>query len=130
MECIHISLAGVVEYTTMPVKILVVDDEPLILTAVERALTRVGYEVSRACSRKDLDDCLKSAPFDLLITDVYMEEDSVEQIISRVRASSPGVKVLKMSGSVNKEQCANFIEKPFSIESLRKRVREILDEPS
>ena len=114
----------------MKAKILVVDDEALILTAVERALAKVGYSIWKARTLKDLSGCLGSAPFDLLITDIYMEEATVENIIELVRASSPGIRVMKMSGSVNQEPGMHFIEKPFSIEALRRRVREILDEPS
>ena len=114
----------------MPVKILVVDDEPLILTAVERALVKVGYVVSRAQNMKEMTACLESASFDLLITDIHMEDDSVDNIIRRVAETSPAVKVLKMSGAVDREEGGHFIEKPFSIEALRKRVKEILNEPS
>lgn len=114
----------------MPVKILIIDDEALILTAVERALTKVGYSTWKARTLNELSDCLGSAPFDLLITDIYMEEATVEDIIGLVRASSPGIRVIKMSGAVHQEPGAHFIEKPFSIEALRRRVREILDEPS
>ncbi len=114
----------------MPFKILVVDDEPLILTAVERSLVKVGYLVFRAQNMKELTACIESAPFDLLVTDIYLEEDSVDNIIRRVKASSPAVRVLKMSGAVDPEERGHFIEKPFSIEALRKRVKEILHEPS
>ena len=114
----------------MAKKILVVDDEALILTAIQRALSKVGYSISRAQNMKELEDAVKGAPFDLLITDIYMQEGSLEEIVEEVKKTSPSVKILMMSGSFNKDFSENFIEKPFSIEMLRKRVKDILHEPS
>lgn len=114
----------------MTEKILVVDDEPLILIAVERALSRVGYVTMKARNMDELDAALKESPFDLLITDVYLQDETSDDIIDKVRKTSPAVKVLKMSGSANREKAVNFIEKPFSIEALRKIVSDILNEPS
>ena len=114
----------------MAEKILVVDDEALILTAVERALSKVGYSISRAQNMKELEDAVNGAPFDLLITDIYMQEGSIKEIVEMVKRTSPSAKILMMSGSFNKNVAENFIEKPFSIEALRKRVKEILHEPS
>lgn len=114
----------------MKKKILVIDDEALILTAVERALSKVGYSITRALNMKEVEAALMNAPFDLLITDVYMQEETSENIISKIRGTSPAVKILKMSGSINRNNSEHFIEKPFSIEILRKMVKDILNEPS
>ncbi|MEW6110221.1 MAG: response regulator [Nitrospirota bacterium] len=111
-------------------KILVIDDEPLILTAVERALSKVGYIVSKASNMKELDSALSNAPFDLLITDLNMEEASFEDIIKMARSTSPSIKILKMSGSLNESRSDYFIQKPFRIDELRGKVRDILNEPS
>jgi DNA-binding NtrC family response regulator len=108
-------------------KILVVDDEPLILTAVERALVRVGYSIARAQTMEELGEVLKDGPFDLLITDIYMEGGSLDEVIERVRRTSPSVKVLKMSGAAAGRRTGHFIEKPFNIEALRKKVKDILN---
>lgn len=114
----------------MAEKILVIDDEPLILTTIERALSKVGYVISKAQNMKELYAALKDAPFDMLITDRYMEEDFLDNIIERVKKTSPSIKILKMSGSAHDNQSKNFIEKPFRIDKLRKKVRDILNEPS
>jgi DNA-binding NtrC family response regulator len=114
----------------MALKILVVDDEPLILIAVERALSRVGYFTRKAKNMEELDAVLTESPFDLLITDIYLQDETADSIISRVKETSPSIKVLKMSGSANRETTVNFIEKPFTIDALRKKVSEILNEPS
>jgi DNA-binding NtrC family response regulator len=113
----------------MPPKILVVDDESLILTAVERALLKVGYRVFSAMNMQELCARLADAPFDLLITDIHLVEETADYVIQRVRQGSPSVRILLMSGGSHKDQTYPFIEKPFSISGLRQTVRNILDEP-
>jgi len=111
-------------------KILVIDDEFLILNTVEKALAKVGYHVTSAQNMQDLETALKDAPFDLMITDLHMEDESTENIIARVRETSPSIKVLMMSGSSHKLPAENFIEKPFKLDELREKVRAFLHEPS
>ena len=114
----------------MAERILVVDDELLILTAVERALSKIGYEIVTAQDTAELKVAYGKGPFDLVITDVYMKEETWESIVEKVREGSPEVKVLRMSGAANRDDSLNFIEKPFSIIALRKRVKDILNGPS
>ncbi|MBI5846972.1 MAG: response regulator [Nitrospirae bacterium] len=111
-------------------KILVIDDELLILNTVERALVRVGYSVAKAQNMEELGAALRDAPFDLVLTDLHMDEDSAENIIKRVKQSSPAIKVLFMSGGSYEADADNFIEKPFKLEELREKVRVYLNEPS
>lgn len=110
----------------MAEKILVVDDETLILTAVERALVKVGYFIARAQTMEELGEVVKDGPFDLLITDIYMQGGSLDEVIEKVQRTSPSIKVLKMSGATG-GGTGHFIEKPFNIETLRKKVKDILD---
>jgi DNA-binding NtrC family response regulator len=112
----------------LPPKILIVDDEHLILTAVVRALLKVGYQVFSAKDTEELGTVLAKAPFDLLITDIHLPDQSVDHVIQRVREGSPEVRILLMSGGSDKERPYPFIEKPFSISGLRETVRKILDE--
>lgn len=114
----------------MPRKILVFDDEPLILVTVEKALSKVGYLTFKAQDMKELREALKDGPFDMLITDVNVREDSLEDIIKKVKKNSPAVQVLKMSGLKLPDCPDHFIEKPFRIDELRTKVRDILNEPS
>jgi DNA-binding NtrC family response regulator len=114
----------------MTEKILVVDDEPLILGAIEKALTKQGYRITKARNMKEFTSSLGQSPFNMLITDMYMDWNTSEGIISSVKDLSPSIKVLCMSGTVDKSKKYHFIEKPFKISDLRKKVRDILDELS
>ncbi len=109
-------------------KILVIDDELLILTTVEKALTKVGHSVVMAQNMEELGRALRYAPFDLMITDLHMDEESVDNIIHRVKQTSPKIRVLLMSGGSNSANSGNFIEKPFKLEELREKVRVYLNE--
>lgn len=114
----------------MPEKILVVDDEPLILSAIERSLKRAGYFLVTAKNMQEFTASLSSAPYDLLITDLHMEDGSADAIIKKVKKTSPAARVLIISGSVNTHNYKNFLEKPFKISDLRTKVRHLLDEPA
>jgi DNA-binding NtrC family response regulator len=65
-----------------------------------------------------------------MITDLHMEDDSAEDIINRVKQTSPSIKVLLMSGAAYRTDADNFIEKPFRLDELREKVRAFLHEPS
>ena len=112
----------------MAEKILVVDDEPLVLSAIEKALSKVGYVIVKAQNKKEFISALRQSPFNMLITDVYMGWNTADGIISEVKDLSPSIKVLCISGSVDKNRTYPFLEKPFRIGDLRKKVRDILDE--
>ncbi len=114
----------------MSSKILVIDDELLILNTIEKALTRVGYSVAKAQNMEELGTALRDAPFDLMITDLHMDEDTAENIIEKVKQSSPGIRVLLMSGGSYTTDADNFIEKPFKLKELREKVRVYLNESS
>ena len=113
----------------MPPKILIVDDERLILSSIERALAKIGYEIFTASNLKEVGMILSKGPFDLLLTDIYLEDALADDIIAAVRSCSPRLRVLRMSGSGARLE-ENFLEKPFKIDELRERVRSILDEPA
>ncbi len=111
-------------------KILVIDDEQLILTIIESALSKAGYAVTTAKNMKDIISAIDNAPYDLLIADLHLEEDSIDAVIQKVEETSPAIKIIFMSGTGKKAQYQNFIEKPFKISVIREKVRDILHGPS
>ncbi len=113
---------------TMAGRILVVDDDPLILMTIEKALSRVGYAVVTARNTLEVDAALTRKPFDLLILDLYLKDDSAEDILNKILGVIPSLKILRMSGTINNEGAPDFIEKPFKIDDLRKRVRDIIND--
>jgi len=111
-------------------KILIIDDEPLILSTIEKALKKTGYDVTAVKDIKGFRDALKTQRFNLLIMDLHMEGINTNDLIKEARENTPAIKFLTLSGSSPVSCSKHFLSKPFKIDALRERVREILDEPS
>ncbi|HEY3384559.1 MAG TPA: PAS domain S-box protein [Vicinamibacterales bacterium] len=117
--------------------ILVVEDEPQVRGLVQRILEHSGYTVLTAANASEALAVVGRAPgpIDALLTDVVMPEISGRQLADRLCATSPGLKVLFMSGYTANaivhhgvlDPGIAFIGKPFTADDLRRRLREVLD---
>lgn len=114
-------------------RLLVVDDEPQIVTALTRGLEREGHDVD--VSRNGLDAvalAASSAP-DLIVLDLNLPDIDGLEVLRRVRSWS-AVPVLILSGDGEEERkiaaldegADDYLEKPFSLGELRARVRALL----
>ncbi len=114
--------------------ILLVEDEINVREMISYTLKIEGYKVLEACHGWDaLRICEEhNGEIDLLVTDVVMPHMNGSEIAKRLMALRPNMKVLYMSGYVDKaievmEQDSNFLEKPFTIDMLMHKVRNVLD---
>ncbi|MBW1813401.1 MAG: PAS domain S-box protein, partial [Deltaproteobacteria bacterium] len=115
--------------------ILFVDDEDTIIEVGQQLLEILGYKVVLTKSGKETIDVYqkKKGKIDLIILDMVMPEMSGGDTYDRLKEINPDVKVLLSSGySLNgqaeeilKRGCKGFIQKPFSLEELSKRIREV-----
>jgi len=108
-------------------KILVVDDEPLILNTISRTLIRKGYEVRTAHDAKSFLDELERETAELLIMDINLGEMSSQTLVDQIKELAPDSKILFISGGTPEADVEHFLEKPFDINDLRLKVRSILD---
>ena len=112
--------------------ILLVEDEPLVRELSRDMLERQGYRVVLAADAKEAERMsANSGSFDLLITDAVMPSITGVELARRIRASHPGLKVLFISGYTNEPaetsgEGAAFLQKPFSADSLGRKIRQIL----
>ena len=115
--------------------VLLVEDEPMVRTVAERALTRHGYKVLTAANGEDALAILgRGDPVDLLISDVVMPLMDGPTMVREARKDHPDLPILFMSGyaeeqlrkSIDIDQMA-FLPKPFSVQELAKAVRDTLD---
>jgi DNA-binding response OmpR family regulator len=119
--------------------ILLADDEAGLLFSAGLALRMAGFKVSEAADGKAaLDTLLRSvdqgAPVDLLVTDLRMPKLSGAELVSTIRQRKMDVAVFVVSGyfdeSVLRELslagCEEYMEKPFQLEELVRRVEGIL----
>jgi signal transduction histidine kinase/ActR/RegA family two-component response regulator len=118
--------------------ILIAEDESGVRDLASQTLRAAGYTVLEA---KDGEEALCVAEnhegtIHLLLTDVVMPKLSGVEIAERLRSKRPGMQVLLMSGyseyshgnKQSTESSMQMLQKPFSLESLTTRVREILQE--
>jgi two-component system cell cycle sensor histidine kinase/response regulator CckA len=120
--------------------ILLVDDERIILDVGEEVLKTMGYNVLLASSGKEALDHMErnKESIDMVILDMIMPEMSGGEVFDRIKKLKPDVKVLLSSGysyhdrarEILDRGCNGFIQKPYRIEDLSKKIREILSETS
>jgi DNA-binding response OmpR family regulator len=116
--------------------ILIVEDNDMVRKFVVQALLLEHYQVLDASSGEAAIRLLheKGLSPDLLLTDVVMQGFSGRELFDLLRRKFPELKVLYMSGYMQNvisqhgvdEDDSSFIQKPFSIEALSTRVRELL----
>ena len=114
--------------------VLLVEDEPMVRTVAERALTRHGYSVVTANNGQEALEILdRGDEFALLISDVVMPEMDGPTMVREARKSRPDLPVLFMSGyaeeqlrkSIDIDKVA-FLPKPFSVQELAEAARKAL----
>jgi PAS domain S-box-containing protein len=117
--------------------VLVLEDEEQVRQLVQSMLARQGYQVLAFGSAEDALRLCENHPeeIQLLITDVVMPGMSGRQVAQLARERRPNLKVLYMSGYTGDAiahhgvlDCGvEFLQKPFSSETLLGKVREVLD---
>lgn len=114
-------------------RILLVDDDPVILQMVNEFLRDAAHEVTTAANGMEALKLARSAPFDLVITDLVMPEKEGIETILALRKESPTTKIIAMSGSTEdyltvarKLGASGTLAKPFSRQQLLDAVASVL----
>jgi two-component system cell cycle sensor histidine kinase/response regulator CckA len=117
--------------------ILLVEDEDIFREMIYKVLGKFGYNVLEASNAGEaLLICEQyKAPIHLLITDIVMPHLSGIKLSERLLEIRPDIKILYISGYFDDEYVERdgfqkgtyFLQKPFSIATLEKKIREILD---
>lgn len=120
-------------------KILLVDDERLVLEVSGKLLERLGYSVIAAGSGREALELYarEKSGIDLVILDMIMPEMSGGETFNRLREMDPNLKVLLSSGytlsgqakKIMAKGCIGFLQKPFNIQQLSVKLRKILSAP-
>ena len=111
--------------------VLLVEDEPMVRSVAERALTRHGYKVITADNGEDaLEIIARNEPIDLLISDVVMPGMDGPTMVRQARQSRPDLKILFISGYAEEQlrksiaiDNVGFLPKPFSVTELAEAAR-------
>jgi DNA-binding NtrC family response regulator len=107
-------------------KILVIDDEQIILDSVHRILTGENYEVDGAISGREGLKMALEGDYDLVITDIRMPEIGGMRILRDIKRSKPSLPVIIFTGFATVKSAVqamqlgaiNYIEKPFTPDVL------------
>jgi len=111
--------------------ILMVDDEDLLLTMGQMVLSSYGYTVHTADSgTKAIEIFAKVGPqIDLVITDLVMPNMSGRELVDRLRAMRPDVRIVRSSGNFRPSEVeadSIYLQKPFTSQDLLKIVKQAL----
>ena len=112
-------------------KILLVDDEPTIVTLCTRFLTQEGYQVTSASNGQSALNLFEKEPFDLLLTDIRMRGMSGFELIDAVKKIDQSVAIVVVTGHGTvsmaieslKLGTLGFIVKPFTKDELLSAIR-------
>ena len=117
-----------------PIKILVIDDEPIVGERLKAVLVRDGHRVENFISPLRAMDRLKETDFDIVITDIRMGEMDGIEVLERVFGKCRNTRVIMISGyatlDMAKESLTkgafDFIAKPFKLKELRTTIKKAI----
>lgn len=110
-----------------PLRILVVDDEPMLRSVIEEFLAILGYtQHFMAGNGRQALDVLRNHPIDCILSDIRMPELELEEMLGIVRKEWPDLVVIATSGYSDMESAANiigkgaadFLGKPLNLDAL------------
>ena len=115
-------------------RILVVEDDPLLAESLLRALQQQGYSVGHARRGHDADALLRGHRFDLLLLDIGLPDVDGFEVLRRLRARADATPVLVVTAREAVDErvhgldlgADDYLTKPFSLSELEARVRALL----
>jgi DNA-binding response OmpR family regulator len=116
-------------------KVLIAEDEPMMLMAIEAKLKNDGFDVTATKDGNEALKAIESNPPDLIITDILMPYTSGLELISIVKSTqSKNIPIIVLSGLGQEETVLeafqlgadDFLTKPFNPLELSLRVKRLL----
>ena len=117
--------------------ILLVDDEEMIIDVGIQLLEKLGYTVLEARGGREAIQTYQENKdnIDMIILDMIMPDLGGSEVYDKIKTIDPGVKVLLSSGysvdgqatEILKRGCNGFIQKPFNLKKLSRKIREVLN---
>jgi len=120
--------------------ILIVEDEEEVRKLARKILEKQGYRILETLNGDDaLLACeTRKSPIHLMLTDIVMPGMSGSELAKLLKPLYPEIRILYMSGYTDNAivrhgalgKGVNYIQKPFTMEGLARKVREVLDKES
>jgi len=119
-------------------KVLVVDDDAIVIKSCKRILEAEGFEVLTVPSADEALEIIRKYDFDLLLVDVKMPKHDGMFLMREIKKDLPDTPIIVMSGYPTQETIADvlrlgatqFIPKPFRPDELVKLIRQVLQKVS
>jgi DNA-binding NtrC family response regulator len=120
------------------IEVLLLDDEPIVGKRLKPALTKIGCNVEVFEDPREALERIDQKNFDIVVTDIRMDEIDGIEILEHVRQKAPRTKVIMITGyammslarKAMEKGAFDFIAKPFKPDELRRviaRAAEALD---
>ena len=114
----------------MEKKIIVVDDDVIMLQAIKTMLSKHGYKIFATTDAQDALDTLEEEEFDLIISDIMMPYVSGIELLSALKKTKNKVPIIIISAldqqevilTAFEEGAEDFVKKPIQLDELLIRV--------
>jgi DNA-binding NtrC family response regulator len=111
-------------------RILVLDDEPIVCKRLKPALEKQGYEVDAFTQSSEAMEQIKRVDYDIIITDLKMKGVDGMQLLTEAKNRSPKTEVIVITGFATMETAKesfhkgvfDFIAKPFKLSEIQEVV--------
>ena len=108
-------------------KIMILDDEPIVCKRLRPALEKQGYEVDAFTESRDAVEQIRRIDYDIIITDLKMKGIDGMQLLGEAKRRSPKTEVIVITGFATMETAKesfqqgvfDFIAKPFKLSEIQ-----------
>jgi CheY-like chemotaxis protein len=108
-------------------RILVVDDEPMVLDSVALVLSHDGHTVERASEAVQALTKYHSSRFDLVLTDLRLPGMQGDELAEEIKRKNPQQKIILVTAfppDSRPPSCDHMLLKPFSVAQLRDAIQD------
>ena len=115
-------------------KVLVVDDEAVVVNSIRKILARKGFAVEEAFSCKDALNQVFSHDYDLVLLDMRMSDGNGIDVLQRIKAKRPDLRVVIVTGYASidtaveaiRNGASDYMPKPFTPDELYNMTSRVL----
>ena len=116
-------------------RIMVLDDEPIVCKRLKPALEKQGYEVDTFTQSHEAMEQIKTIDYDIIVTDLKMKGVDGMQLLTEAKRRSPKTEVIVITGFATLETARqsfqkgvfDFIAKPFKLSEIQEVVKRAED---
>jgi response regulator RpfG family c-di-GMP phosphodiesterase len=117
-------------------RVILIDDEPGVLRALERVLRREPFEVTTTTSPSELLHTLRSQEFAVIVSDQRMPDIQGTELLEQSRSIAPHAVRITLTGyadkdaaidAINRGSVSRFLTKPWDDDVLRREIRDAVD---